>query len=460
METSAADNRFASAMAMTAMALALWALLFVAVQSTSAQLARWVEHPAIGASATAIFLALAVSLAFRFPIHVRAKTKVYTNSVPLFLLAALLPPVAAGIVAGFGQGVGELMSRSRTRTPWHSTIGQSARWVLISLMGSLLAHARMGPGHPQILPLLVAAGAMLAGDILTAPVVLGPLTHEKPFRIVISVAREAGLPEGAQYLIGILGAVVARQQLGLLVLLALPTVLVYQAFKRAKDMQIGTQQLLESMADTVDLRDPYTGGHSRRVTEFSRAILRQLGIRGPEMDLIVSAARVHDIGKLGVPDHVLNKTGKLTAEEWAIMATHPDQGAELLTRYPDFARGVGIVRHHHERWDGTGYPHRLRALEIPFGARVIAVADSFDAMTSDRPYRPGMTAERALEILLDGRGQQWDGQVVDAMVRAVTSGQVVAAETRDKYTSKPEPTGPQLAAQMLPAHPPFAAGDA
>ena len=99
------------------------------------------------------------------------------------------------------------------------------------------------------------------------------------------------------------------------------------------------------------------------------------------------------------------------------METHPGRGAELLARYPDFARGVAIVRHHHERWDGQGYPDRRAGIDIPFGARVIAVADSFDAMTSDRPYRPGMPVERAAQILREGRGTQWDAQIVDAFLR-------------------------------------------
>src|SRR6202030_1243746 len=101
------------------------------------------------------------------------------------------------------------------------------------------------------------------------------------------------------------------------------------------------------------------------------------------------------------------------------MEAHPVHGANLLKRYPDFARGTAIVRHHHERWDGGGYPDRLSGLNIPFGARVIAVADSFDAMTSDRPYRSGMRVQRATEILLEGRGTQWEATIVDAMLQAV-----------------------------------------
>jgi HD-GYP domain-containing protein (c-di-GMP phosphodiesterase class II) len=223
----------------------------------------------------------------------------------------------------------------------------------------------------------------------------------------------------AQYLVGILGAIAAQQELWSLLLLSLPTVTVYLTSKRNAELQDTTRTLLEHMADTVDLRDPYTGGHSRRVTEYTRGILEALGTQGPDVGLIIAAARVHDIGKIAMPDHVLLKSGKLSDEEWTIMRQHPEQGADLLARYPDFRRGVDIVRHHHERWDGEGYPHRLRELAIPFGARVIAVADSYDAMTSDRPYRKGMTPQKAAAILREGRGRQWDPQIVDAFLRSV-----------------------------------------
>jgi HD-GYP domain-containing protein (c-di-GMP phosphodiesterase class II) len=194
-------------------------------------------------------------------------------------------------------------------------------------------------------------------------------------------------------------------------------------------MQDSTRTLLEGMADAVDLRDPYTGGHSRRVTEYCAQILRELRVTGCEADLILGAARVHDIGKIGVPDGILNKPSRLTPEEQAIMQSHSEMGAQLLARYPDFARGQDIVRHHHERWDGKGYPAGLKQMNIPFGARVIAVADSFDAMISDRPYRKGVSVQGACAILREERGRQWDPQVVDACLRALEQPLVEPAST-------------------------------
>ena len=180
-------------------------------------------------------------------------------------------------------------------------------------------------------------------------------------------------------------------------------------------------QMLESMADAVDLRDPYTGGHSRRVAEHTARILRGLGKGGQEAQLVVSAARVHDIGKIGLADSVLLKDGQLTDEERQVMETHPQAGAQLLRRYGEFARGADIVRHHHERWDGMGYPNQLKGQDIPFGARIVAVADSYDAMTSDRPYRKGMPQAVARKILLEGSGTQWDPEIVKVFLAVLQS---------------------------------------
>ncbi len=259
---------------------------------------------------------------------------------------------------------------------------------------------------------------MLIVDVVSIPLVVAPMCNDRPLRVLVTAARDAPLSEGVQYVVGLLGAVAAQRHSWAIILLVVPATLVYMSFKNMKEMHDGTRQLLENMADAVDLRDAYTGGHSRRVTEYCAVILKELGHNGPEVALIEAAARVHDIGKIGIPDAVLNKPGRLTGEERAIMEEHPVHGAALLKRYVDFARGVEIVLHHHESWDGTGYPDRLKAAEIPFGARVIAVADSYDAMTSDRPYRRGMPVDKAVAILRQGRGQQWDAAIVDAFLRA------------------------------------------
>jgi HD-GYP domain-containing protein (c-di-GMP phosphodiesterase class II) len=364
-------------------------------------------------------LVIAIILAYQFPIHVRHKTKIQVSSIPFYLIVALLPPPLAVSAAGLGFLAAELSVKAKRGNPWCDIITHAARLALVALLGSLIAHLQLPAGYTMLreLPFVAAALLLFAGDLLTVPLVLAPLTGERPDRIVLVGLREGGMAEGAQYFIGLLGALAATQQVWALALLALPTVLVYLAFR--KQMDQNTIQILAGMADTVDARNPFTAGHCDRVADLVAGILEQLGMHGPEAKLILAAARVHDIGKIGIPDHILKKDGILSAEERLLMESHAEHGAELLARYPDFVRGVEIVRHHHERWDGEGYPHRLSGAQIPFGARVIAVADSFDAMTSDRPYRRALSAEQAAIILRDGRGRQWDPSLIDAFLRSI-----------------------------------------
>jgi len=368
----------------------------------------------------AMALLVCVVLAYKFPIHLRFQLKIYMSSVPLYLMAVLLPPPLAATLAGAGMLTGELMVQAERKNYPSDIATNVARWIPVALLSSLVAHGPLNLGPAGVLALVAAAVVMQLGDMLTLPLLLGPMSgEERPLRLMGPLLRDGGLAEGAQYLLGLLGALAAERTLWALGLLVLPTGLVWYAFKLAREMHDSTRRMLEQMADTVDLRDPYTGGHSRRVTAYAQGILRELDLHGMEVDLIVAAARVHDIGKIGIPDVVLNKPGKLDPQERAIMETHAERGAELLGRHSGFARGVEIVRHHHESWDGTGYPHRLAGTAIPFGARVLAVADSYDAMTSDRPYRTGMAPQKAAAILREGRGRQWDAPLVDAFLRSV-----------------------------------------
>jgi hypothetical protein len=364
----------------------------------------------------ALFLAGAIVVVGLSPIHIRRTLKVILTTVPIYVAAVLLPPSLAAPTAGLGTLILQLMTRiARGNTP-SDIATASARWVIVAFLTAGWARW-IGSAHiPPLLVLLSTAICMFLCDIVTGALEVAPMSGEAPRRVIVLLLREASIPEGAQYLLGILAALAAMQQPWSLILWALPLRMVYQSLRQAKEMHDETSRLLESMADTVDLRDPYTGGHSRRVTDYSVRILRELGVAGPEVELIQAAARVHDIGKIGIPDNILNKPGRLTPDEKRVMDSHSERGAELLARHQDFARGCEIVRHHHECWDGSGYPAGLKGLDIPFGARVIAVADSFDAMTSDRPYRAGMPIEHAARILREGSGQQWDAAIVDAFL--------------------------------------------
>ncbi len=174
---------------------------------------------------------------------------------------------------------------------------------------------------------------------------------------------------------------------------------------------------MESLSATVDARDSYTAGHSRRVQQLALAIGRELGLSQAELDLLGHAALFHDIGKLAIPDSILLKPASLTDEEWALMQRHADEGARIIDRLGFLGDAVPAIRHHHERWDGTGYPDRLTGEEIPLGARIIHVADALDSMLTTRIYRAARPAYEALLELRRAAGSQFCPRTVAALER-------------------------------------------
>lgn len=169
---------------------------------------------------------------------------------------------------------------------------------------------------------------------------------------------------------------------------------------------------LRAMSSAIDARDPYTQGHSERVARLSFELAEILGLSDMACQEIYLTGILHDIGKIGIPDDVLLKPGELTDEEFAVIQQHPEIGHRIVERLGHLQFTLPGILYHHERWDGLGYPHGLKGLAIPLMARVIAVADSFDAMTSSRPYRSAMPTDRACSIMNAGAGTQWDSEIV------------------------------------------------
>ena len=162
-------------------------------------------------------------------------------------------------------------------------------------------------------------------------------------------------------------------------------------------------------------------GHDRRVAELSMNIGRTLGAPAGQLDMLRRSGLVHDIGKLAIPQGILDKEGALTEAEWRVMKTHPELGLSILGWTGRFAREMLAVLYHHERMDGSGYPHGLASAEIPIEARIVAVADTYDVLTSDRPYRHGFTPAEALRRVCDEAGPHLDPRVVDALVTTLTA---------------------------------------
>jgi HD-GYP domain-containing protein (c-di-GMP phosphodiesterase class II) len=186
-------------------------------------------------------------------------------------------------------------------------------------------------------------------------------------------------------------------------------------------------EAVESLNAAVDAKDPYTAGHSQRVQELTLAIGRRLGLPQAELDALGLAGLFHDIGKLRVPDAILTKPGPLTAAEFDLIKRHPDDGAAIVGHLGRMADALPLIRHHHERWDGTGYPHGLAGAAIPVGAAIVGLADAWDAMTTERPYSRARSFDEAAAEIRRGRGTQFAPTVVDAFLASVDHEPLLAA---------------------------------
>lgn len=175
-------------------------------------------------------------------------------------------------------------------------------------------------------------------------------------------------------------------------------------------------EIVDALATTLEAKSTYTCGHSSRVAELSLALAKGMGLSVGEQEMIHIGGHLHDIGKIGIPDAILNKPGKLTDKEFAIMRQHPEIGSNIVSKVKALRSIAGIVRHHHERFDGTGYPDGLYGEEISLEARIVAVADAFDAMNTIRTYRSALSFDQALAEMGRCRGSQFDPEIVDVLM--------------------------------------------
>lgn len=234
----------------------------------------------------------------------------------------------------------------------------------------------------------------------------------------------------ASFLALLLVFVYVQWQIVGLVLVILPLFFVRHMYQMNQELEKKNEELLEVLVERIEASDPYTSGHSRRVAEFARILARELGHSVKAVDQIAKAALLHDVGKAYSEfATLLRKETRLTPEERMIMQSHPVRSADLVGRISDL-RGVvqDAVRHHHENYDGTGYPDGLAGENIPIGARIIMLADTLDAMTTDRPYRRALSFERVVEEVRKYSGRQFDPQIADAMIRSTAIRRLVEAE--------------------------------
>jgi putative nucleotidyltransferase with HDIG domain len=378
-------------------------------------------------------------LTANFPVMVSPRYK--TDAAPAIDLALVLlfPPAAAVALVGLSRilGDGLLFLRrnpvtGKRRRRLIDLVFNTSQLMIAAAAASVVYRGLASPGElgsglvGQLASAGLAAGVMYVVSISMVVVAAGLMTGRSPFQIWVEAAGAELKQTAAIYVTGYVLAVVSNGRPWLAIVMMGPVAGLQLALNRSVQLREQTVSAVESMADVVDHRDPYTFQHSQSVADNAVHTAKKLGLPDREVELIRLAARVHDLGKIAVPDEVLHKRGRLTEAEFALMKKHPETGAEILAKFPQYKRGRELVLAHHERMDGRGYPRGLSGSAIPLGARIIAVADAWDAMTSDRPYRTALDPEVALGELLRGRGTQWDAEVVDAF--ALTLPGAVALE--------------------------------
>lgn len=248
--------------------------------------------------------------------------------------------------------------------------------------------------------------------------ILSLVENEKPYTIWLVNIKWCSLTFVSMAPLGALIAVIyINIDFWGLVLFLLPLILARHSFQSYMNMRQTFLDTIKSLSLAIDAKDPYTRGHSSRVAEYVVSLAHELKWPEDKVEFLQYIALIHDVGKVAVPENILKKEGLLSNKEYDIMKTHSLAGAEVIKDVKYFAAGSDIIKYHHERWDGSGYPDRIKGEDIPEGARIMAVADAFDAMTSDRPYRKALGSSLALKELKLCAGTQFDPKVVDAFIR-------------------------------------------
>jgi putative nucleotidyltransferase with HDIG domain len=340
----------------------------------------------------------------------------------------LVPPPYAALSVGLAVVVEEIVHRRALVRLAFNTSSYVLTIALASLAVRLIGDPRVLVANRDHVPLvamvlIVSLVYYVLNDLLTCAI-MALTTRRSLAYLVRTNSRGTILAEAGAGMVGVLFALVWIVEPFWTALLVIPGAVIARALQYVRQLERETRSAVASLAEVVDHRDASTFHHSERVALYAVATARELNLGEDVVELIEQAAAVHDLGKIAVPDRVLLKPGPLTPEERTAMSVHTEIGARILGQFHLFRSGASIVLHHHEAYDGSGYPHGLAGDAIPIGARVVAVADAFDAMTSDRPYRSAMSIEEAIARLRTGAGQQWDPIVVDALLALLIGGRL------------------------------------
>jgi HD-GYP domain-containing protein (c-di-GMP phosphodiesterase class II) len=403
----------------------LWvAVVAAAVLGASVAAAAAIGDPRLASAALLFAIAAGIAESFQvpFPTSRPGNRVTFSVSAAIITAAILIFPVHwAVLIATLGVVAG-------SRTVWYKRVFNSAQMQLSALLAGLVwqvgGHGLTltDAGHAAWVPLTCVV-YFVANTGLVAAIV--SRSTNMPLQLTwVRMHRHTWAPMLGVVFVGVLVAIVWSTSAWMIGLAAIPLTALYYALRNTVSLETNTIEALFQLADILDARDAYTHGHSLRVGQYAEQLALEMGVSGDEAHMIFLAGRLHDIGKCAVRNEVLLKPGALDPDEREHMCIHPAVGGSMLASFSLFKECAGYVRGHHERWDGKGYPDGLSGEAIPLGARVIAVADSFDAMTTTRPYRKALPLAEAQRRLAEGAGTQWDPRVVEVFLRILETTQL------------------------------------
>ncbi|TMG58427.1 MAG: HD-GYP domain-containing protein [Chloroflexi bacterium] len=367
----------------------------------------------------ALLMAMA-AVAQLWPVHLSVKMKITVDDTATFAAALLLGPFYAMVIAGATTLIA--LHFRGVRQSWYNRAFNAATSVLSTGAAATAFLLIAGPGAQVVREPWAIAIAAIAKYLVNSAfidLVVALQVRRNPLGGWWTLHRRLLPYEAALLVLGALAGIAAQAQPWTLVLFGVPMAIVLLTVRDSARVRQQTKTAILELADLIDLRDPYTHGHSQRVAALAERLARRLRLQYSQVELIRDAARVHDIGKIGTNDLILLKPGPLTEEEQKEMRRHAEIGHRLLRRLPEFWEGAELVLSHHERHDGAGYPRGLKGDELPVEVSVISVADTYDAMTTDRPYRKGLAWDVVRAELVRQRGKQWRESAVDSFIEMI-----------------------------------------
>lgn len=393
--------------------------------------------------AAAAALSITIALIHRIPVSHRIDITV-TAGIAFAII--LLQPFAWAIwttMLGTALAYGYLNLYLR-RWPWYNGAFNVGAHVITAATSAFVYQNLAGSSvflrSPQNVMAVMAAGiTYICVNTGLVALVIAVREGRNLWHTWVSGLEKTGPEYVTLILLGTLTAVAYNYHWWTISLMILPLVIVYHSLRTSQELRVQTIEAVKALADTMDARDPYTFEHSRRIVEYAEGVARELGLPADEIEIIKLSARVHDLGKIGIRDDVLNKKGTYTQEERLTMQQHVRIGAEIVGRFPRYKEGRDIILYHHEHYNGSGYLEGLRGDEIPIGARIIAVADAYDAMTTDRPYRKAVSQAEAIKELQRCSGTQFDPIVVGAFLKYLDKAEKAGRRSSEAKT-KPAPS--------------------